>query len=135
MSKSIAKIMEFAGRFQPFSKVFPNTFRLSMIVYSLIVLYRVNGNKIHIFESIGVAIFPAFFIAYIATVSPQYLNLLEPLEDISDETPQLGYFEEHQALWDGGMRTLLIFTPIYLFITYKLNKKLIHKIFSYFFSH
>ena len=135
MSKSIAKIMEFAERFQPFSKVFPNTFRLSMIVYSLIVLYRVNGNKIHIFESIGVAIFPAFFIAYIATVSPQYLNLLEPLEDINDETPQLGFFEEHQALWDRGMRTLLIFTPIYLLITYKLNKKLIHKIFSYFVSH
>ncbi len=135
MSKSIAKIMEFAGRFQPFSKVFPNTFRFSMIVYSLIVLYRVNGNKIHIFESVGVVIFPAFFIAYIATVSPQYLNLLEPIEDINDETPRLGFFGEFQALKDHQIGTLLIFTPIYLFITYKLNKKLIHKIFSYFFSH
>ena len=78
--------MEFAEKFQPVSKLLPNSFRLSMIVYSLIVLYRVNGNKIQVFESIGVAIFPAFFIAYIATVSPQYLNLLEPIEDINDET-------------------------------------------------
>ena len=106
-----------------------------MIVYSLIVLYRVNGNKIQIFESIGVAIFPAFFIAYIATVSPQYLNILEPIEDINDETPQLGFFEELRALRDHQVGTLLIFTPIYILITYKLNKKLIHKIFGAFISH
>ena len=135
MNKSIEKIMEIAEKFQPVSKLLPNSFRLSMIVYSLIVLYRVNGNKIHIFESVGVVIFPAFFIAYIATVSPQYLNLLEPIEDINDETPRLGFFGEFQALKDHQIGTLLIFTPIYLFITYKLNKKLIHKIFSYFFSH
>ena len=135
MSKSLKKIMELAERFQPASKLLPNTFRLSMIVYSLIVLYRVNDNKIQIFESIGVAIFPAFFIAYIATVSPQYLNLLEPIEDISDETPQLGFFGELRALKDHQIGSLLIFTPIYLLITYKLNKKLIHKIFSFFVSH
>ena len=127
--------MEFAEKFQPVSKLIPNSFRLSMIVYSLIVLYRVNGNKIQIFESIGVAIFPAFFIAYIATVSPQYLNLLEPIEDINDETPQLGFFEELRALRDNQVGTLFIFTPIYILITYKLNKKLIHKIFGAFISH
>ena len=130
MNKSIEKIMEFAVKFQPVSKLLPNSFRLSMIVYSLIVLYRVNGNKIQIFESIGVAIFPAFFIAYIATVSPQYLNILEPIEDINDETPQLGFFDELRALRDHQVGTLLIFTPIYILITYKLNKKLIHKIFA-----
>jgi len=128
MNKSLEKIMEFAEKFQPVSKLLPNSFRLSMIIYALIVLYRVNDNTIQVFESIGVAIFPAFFIAYVATVSPQYLNLLEPIEDINDDTPQLGFFEELRTLKDNQIGTLFIFTPIYLFITYKLNKELIHKI-------
>lgn len=91
--------------------------------------------KFKYLSPLGVAIFPAFFIAYIATVSPQYLNLLEPLEDIGDETPQLGFFGELQALKDHQIGTLLIFTPIYLLITYKLNKKLIHKIFAALVNH
>ena len=125
MNKVIEKIIKLAERFQPPSKLLPSSFRLFIVIWSLIVLYRVNGNKIHIFQSIGVAIFPASFIAYIATVSPHYLNLFEPIQDISDEKPQLGFFEEIQTLKHHQVGVLLIFAPIYLLITYQLNKKLI----------
>ena len=128
MEKKLEKIIGIAEKFNPVSKLLPSPFRLSLIIYALIVLYRVNGNKVQIFESIGVAIFPAFFIAYIATIGPHYLNLLEPIEDITDDAPELGFFEELRQLKNHQIGTLFIFIPIYLLITYKLNKKLLHKV-------
>ena len=127
------KYFDMISKFQPASKILPGAFRIILIIYALIVLYRVNGNKIQIFESIGVTIFPAFFMGYIATISPHYLNIFEPIDEIDDERPELGFFKELKTLKDHELGTLFIFIPIYSLITYQLNKKLIKKVYNVFF--
>ena len=120
-------VFDVISKFQPFSTVFPIILRLILVIYALVVLYRVNGNQIQVFESIGVAIFPAFFIAYIATISPHYLNIFKPIDEI-DDTPELGFLKELKTLKDNQLATFFIFIPIYSLITYQLNKQLIKKV-------
>ena len=66
-------------------KITPSPLRLTLIIYSLIVLYRVNNKndaiEIDLLEIIIVSLFPAFFLGYIATVSPEYLNIFQLVSD------------------------------------------------------
>jgi hypothetical protein len=105
--------------------------RLILIIYALAVLYRINGNKIQVFESIGVAIFPAFFLGYTATVSPEYINLFQPESTITGPKPDMGLIHELKNLKQNQKRTLMIFIPIYIIFTYKLNKNLINSVINY----
>jgi hypothetical protein len=113
-------------------KISPSPLRFTLIIYSLLVLYRVNNHRIEIFEMIVVLIFPAFFLGYVATISPEYLNILKPIDQIQDESPKLGLMTEIHNLEDHEIKTLFIFIPIYILFTYQLNKKLFHKIASKF---
>jgi len=97
------------------------------MIYSIIVLYRINGH-INIFETIGVAIFPAFFIGYTAVVSPEYLNILQPNNTITDNKPEIGFINEITNLSKDKTRALFIFIPIYFILSYHLNKKLFHNV-------
>ena len=83
---------------------------------------------------IGVSLFPAFFLRYIATVSPEYLNIFQPESTITGKKIELGFFNEIENLSKDKRRLLLIFIPIYVLATYQLNKKLIHKLYNYFAS-
>ena len=96
----------------------PNFLSLRFIVtiYALAVLYRINGNEIHLLESIGVIIFPAFFLGYTASVSPEYINIFQPKDTITGKKPELGLINELKNLERDQVRTLLIFSPIYLYI-------------------
>ena len=128
--KFLKSLMNFMKNFQSIPNYLPSSFRVILVIYALIVLYRVNENEIEVFESIGVAIFPAFFIGYIATISPEYLNLMKPVSEIEDKRPELGLMAELKSLRENEIRTLFIFVPIYILITYQLNKKIIHNLFN-----
>ena len=105
--------------------------RLLVTIYALAILYRVNDDKIYILESIGVLIFPAFFIGYISVVSPEYINIMQPKSTIKEKRPELGFINELKNLEKDKIRTLLIFLPIYIYLSYKLNKGLIDSIINY----
>lgn len=111
----------------------PNFLSLRFVVtiYALSVLYRINGNEIHLLESIGVIIFPAFFLGYTASVSPEYINIFQPRDTIKGKKPELGLINELKNLKRDQVRTLLIFSPIYLYLSYKLNKSLIDSVVNY----
>ena len=119
-------------------KITPSPLRLTLTIYSLIVLYRVNNKnktiEIDLLEIIIVSLFPAFFIGYIAAVSPEYLNILQPMNTVTGEKIELGFFNEIENLSKDKKRLLFIFIPIYVLATYQLNKKLIHKLYNYFAS-
>ena len=115
-------------------KISPSPLRLSLIIYSLIVLYRVNNHQIQLFEMIGVSLFPAFFLGYTAAVSPEYLNILQPENTITGEKPELGFIKEIENLEKDKKRLLFIFAPLYLLLSYYLNKKIIHTLFHKFAS-
>ena len=111
----------------------PNFFTLRLVVtiYALSIFYRIYGKNFHIIELIGVSIFPAFFIGYIASISPEYINIFQPIDTITGEKPELGLITEFKNLKKHQIRTLLIFSPIYIFLSYKLNKGLIDAIVNY----
>ncbi len=113
-------------------KISPSPLRLILIIYSLIVLYRVNNRRNEIFEMVGVSFFPAFFIGYVATISPEYLNIFKPIDEIKEKSPELGLMTEIHNLEDHEIKTLFVFIPLYVLITYQLNKKLFHKLASKF---
>ena len=119
-------------------KITPSPLRLTLTIYSLIVLYRVNNKnktiEIDLLEIIIVSLFPAFFIGYIAAVSPEYLNILQPESTITGKKIELGFLNEIKNLSKDKKRLLFIFIPIYVLATYQLNKKLIHKLYNYFAS-
>ena len=119
-------------------KITPSPLRLTLTIYSLIVLYRVNNKnktlEINLLEIIIVSLFPAFFLGYIAAVSPEYLNILQPMNTVTGEKIELGFFNEIENLSKDKKRLLFIFIPIYVLATYQLNKKLIHKLYNYFAS-
>ena len=119
-------------------KITPSPLRLTLTIYSLIVLYRVNNKnktiEIDLLEIIIVSLFPAFFIGYIAAVSPEYLNILQPEITITGKKIELGFLNEIKNLSKDKKRLLFIFIPIYVLATYQLNKKLIHKLYNYFAS-
>ena len=119
-------------------KITPSPLRLTLTIYSLVVLYRVNNKndaiEIDLLEIIIVSLFPAFFLGYIATVSPEYLNIFQPESTITGKKIELGFFNEIKNLSKDKRRLLLIFIPIYVLATYQLNKKLIHKLYNYFAS-
>ena len=110
------------------------SFRLILIIYALTVLYRINGHKIQVFESIGVAIFPAFFLGYTATVAPEYINIFQPESTITGPKPDMGLIRELKNLKQNQKRTLMIFIPIYIIFTYKLNENLIDSVINYIFK-
>ena len=116
-------------------KITPSPLRLTLTIYSLIVLYRVNNKnktlEINLLEIIIVSLFPAFFLGYIAAVSPEYLNILQPMNTVTGEKIELGFFNEIENLSKDKKRLLFIFIPIYVLATYQLNKQLIHKLYNY----
>ena len=119
-------------------KITPSPLRLTLTIYSLIVLYRVNNKnktiEIDLLEIIIVTLFTAFFIGYIAAVSNEYLNILQPESTITGKKIELGFLNEIKNLSKDKKRLLFIFIPIYVLATYQLNKKLIHKLYNYFAS-
>ncbi len=112
-------------KFRPVSSLVPNVLRIILILFALALVYRVNDNHVKLWDSIGVIIFPTFYIAYIAVIAPRYLNLFVSHHD-GQRRPRDGFFEEVRALSSHKTATLFIFLPLYALLTYQINKHIVH---------
>ena len=98
-----------------------NKRRYIVTTYALILLYRKGKLGVNIGTLLTV-IFPAFFIAYIALVNPNDLNIFKPTYS-EDEYPytQNDLLEDifHTlTLRDLNEKLLFVFLPVYLIIQY-----------------
>ena len=115
---------------RPVASFLPSQLRVALVLFGLAVLYRVNGNVVKVWDSFGVMLFPTFYIAYVAVVAPEFLNVVQSNHD-PKHRPRDGFLNELKTLKTEKLRTIFIFAPLYITLTYMLNRQTIHEVLGY----